>query len=85
MGVAEKIYAELNNAGIEVVLDDRSERPGVKFKDADLIGFPYRITVGKTIVDGKVELVTRETGEKVEMTPDEAVSKVIDFVKSALN
>ena len=83
--VAEDIYTKLQQAGIEVVLDDRNERPGVKFKDADLIGFPYRITVGKTIVDGKVELVTRETGEKTEMTPDEAVEKVIGYIKSALN
>ena len=85
MSVAEKIYKDLQNAGIEVVIDDRNERPGVKFKDADLIGFPYRITVGKTIVDGKVELVTRETGEKVEMTPEEATSKVIGYIKTALN
>ena len=84
MNVAEKIYKELLDAGIEAVIDDRNERPGVKFKDADLIGFPYRITVGKTIADGKVELVTRETGEKVEMSPEEATSKVIEFIKSAL-
>ena len=82
--VAEEIYNNLKKAGIEVVIDDRNERPGVKFKDADLIGFPYRITVGKTIADGKVELVTRETGEKVEMTPEEATEKVITLVKSAL-
>ncbi len=84
MNVAEKIYKELLDAGIEAVIDDRNERPGVKFKDADLIGFPYRITVGKTIADGKVELVTRETGEKIEMSPEEATSKVIEFIKSAL-
>ena len=84
MKVAEEIYAKLQEAGIEVVIDDRNERPGVKFKDADLIGFPYRITVGKTIVDGKVELVTRETGEKVEMTPEEATNKVIEYIRSAL-
>ena len=84
MSVAEKIYNDLAEAGIEVVIDDRNERPGVKFKDADLIGFPYRITVGKTVVDGKVELVTRETGEKVEMTPEDATKKVIENVKAAL-
>lgn len=84
MSVAEKIYNDLAEAGIEVVIDDRNERPGVKFKDADLIGFPYRITVGKTVVDGKVELVTRETGEKVEMPPEEATKKVIENVKAAL-
>ena len=85
MGVAEDIYKRLSDAGLEVVIDDRNERPGVKFKDADLIGFPYRITVGKTIADGKVELVTRETGEKVEMTPDEAIEKVTVLIKSALS
>ena len=85
MGIAEDIYKKLSDAGLEVVIDDRNERPGVKFKDADLIGFPYRITVGKTITDGKVELVTRETGEKVEMTPDEAIEKVTVLIKSALS
>lgn len=84
MKIAEDVYQKLLDAGLEVVIDDRNERPGVKFKDADLIGFPYRITVGKTIVDGKVELVIRETGEKIEMTPDEAIIKVIEFVKEAL-
>ncbi len=84
MKVAEEIYKKLQENGIEIVIDDRNERPGVKFKDADLIGFPYRITVGKTITDGKVEFVTRETGEKVEMTPDEAVVRLTECVKSAL-
>ena len=50
--------------------------------DADLIGFPFRITVGKTIVDGNVEFVTRETGEKVPMKPEEAAQKVIEAVNS---
>ena len=84
MKVAEEIYKKLQENEIEIVIDDRNERPGVKFKDADLIGFPYRITVGKTITDGKVEFVTRETGEKVEMTPDEAVVRLTECVKSAL-
>jgi prolyl-tRNA synthetase len=57
----EKIAAELEAAGFDVLLDDRDERAGVKFKDADLIGVPYRITVGKKAADGKVELVTRAT------------------------
>ena len=55
----EKIAAELEAAGFDVLLDDRDERAGVKFKDADLIGVPYRITVGKKAAEGKVELVTR--------------------------
>ncbi|MCM1264828.1 MAG: proline--tRNA ligase [Candidatus Gastranaerophilales bacterium] len=84
MSVAEDIYNKLSEAGFEVVIDDRNERPGVKFKDADLIGFPFRITVGKTIQDGKVELVTRENGEKEELTPDLAVEKVSELIKAAL-
>jgi prolyl-tRNA synthetase len=55
----EKIAADLETAGFDVLLDDRDERAGVKFKDADLIGIPWRVTVGKKIAEGKVELVTR--------------------------
>ena len=84
MKVATDIYNELQAAGIEVVIDDRDERPGVKFKDADLIGFPFRITVGKSIQNGNVEFVVRETGSKEEMTPEKSVQTVIDAVKQAL-
>ncbi len=85
MQVAEKIYTELQNAGIEVVIDDRDERAGVKFKDADLIGFPFRITVGKTISDGLVEFKTRATGEMENLNPEEATQKVIMEVRKALD
>lgn len=78
---AQKIYDKLLDANVEVVLDDREERAGVKFKDADLIGFPYRITVGKTIQEGNVEFKTRQTGEVTTMTPDESVEKIINIVK----
>lgn len=81
MSVATKIYEELLNNGVEAVLDDRDERAGVKFKDADLIGFPYRITVGKTISEGNVEFVNRQTGDKTAITPEESVKQVIDAVK----
>ena len=84
MSVAQDVYNKLLEAGIEVVIDDRDERPGVKFKDADLIGFPFRITVGKSIQNGNVEFVVRETNEKTEMTPDSAVEKVIAEVRAAL-
>jgi prolyl-tRNA synthetase len=57
----EKLYQELQQAGLEVLLDDRDERAGVKFKDADLIGIPYRITIGKKAADGLVELFNRRT------------------------
>ena len=82
MSTAEKMYKELLSNGIEAVLDDRDERAGVKFKDADLIGFPYRITVGKTITEGNIEFVTRQTNEKTTMKPDEAVKTVIEAVKN---
>ena len=81
---AEKIYDELVSMGFEVVIDDRDERAGVKFKDADLIGFPFRITVGKTITEGNIELVIRETGEKEVLPADEAANRVTRLVKSSL-
>ena len=82
MECAEKIYNELLAQDVEVVLDDRDERAGVKFKDADLIGFPYRITVGKTISDGLVECKVRETGELTTVTPDSVVKNIVDIVKN---
>lgn len=66
---AETIYEELKKAGVEAVIDDRNERPGVKFKDADLIGYPLRVVVGpKTLAEGKLEVKVRRTGE-VQMLP----------------
>jgi len=64
---SEKIAAELETAGYDVLLDDRDERPGVKFKDADLVGIPYRINVGKLLADGKVEVVERAKAQKAEV------------------
>jgi prolyl-tRNA synthetase len=61
MAVAERLYTELNQLGIETILDDRDERAGVKFKDADLIGIPFRIVTGRSLKDGKVEVVQRAT------------------------
>jgi prolyl-tRNA synthetase len=58
---AEEISQKLERAGYQVLLDDRDERPGVKFKDADLVGIPYRINVGKKVTEGKVEVITRST------------------------
>jgi prolyl-tRNA synthetase len=85
MEAAEAIYQDLLQAGIEVLIDDRDERPGFKFKDADLIGIPLRIVVGaKHLVDGKVELKERRSGE-VEILPiAEALEKVKATVKAAL-
>ena len=78
--VAEKIYNELKAAHVEVLLDDRKERPGVKFKDADLLGIPVRITVGKLAGEGKVEYKLRRDAEKEEITVEEAISKAIEIV-----
>lgn len=82
METALDIYKKLIAAGVEVVLDDREERAGVKFKDADLIGFPFRITVGKTINDGLVEYKVRETGEIITLKPDDAVTKLTKTIFS---
>ena len=82
MKVAQEMYDKLLAAGVEVVLDDRDERAGVKFKDADLIGFPFRITAGKTLSEGFVEYKIRETEEVLKLTPDEAVN---DLIKKILN
>ena len=80
MKVAEDIYKTLQKHGVEVVIDDRDERAGVKFKDADLIGFPYRITVGKTSSEGLVEFKSRETGETSNIKPEEAAEIVVTAV-----
>jgi len=84
MKVANEMYEKLSQAGIEVVLDDRDERAGVKFKDADLIGFPYRVTVGKTINEGFVEFKVRETDKQEKYTPEEATEKLIENIKAVL-
>ena len=74
---AEKLYAELSDAGLEVLLDDRDERPGVKFKDADLIGIPFRIVPGpRALANGNVELVTRASREKEEVPLDTVVAEL---------
>ena len=64
--VAEEVAQKLEKAGHQVLLDDRDERPGVKFKDADLVGIPYRINVGKKVTEGKVEVVTRSTRQSMD-------------------
>ncbi|MBQ8635980.1 proline--tRNA ligase [bacterium] len=75
MNIAQDIYKKLTTLGIEAVLDDRADRAGVKFKDADLIGFPIRITVGKTIQEGLVEFKTRKDGNIAKISPEEAVKE----------
>ncbi len=79
---ARKIYAGLQQAGVEVVLDDRDERPGVKFKDADLIGFPIRINVGpKALQHGNVEVLLRRNKELNQVPVDQVVQVVQDILK----
>jgi prolyl-tRNA synthetase len=76
-GAAEKIYDELNDAGIEAFIDDRDERPGIKFKDADLLGFPIRITVGKRFKENSmVEVRGRANGTTEEVGIEDVVSHV---------
>lgn len=79
---AEKIYEELKAQGIEVLLDDRNERAGVKFKDADLIGIPVRIVVGKKCGEGIVEYKERRSDASEEKTIENAIDSVVEFVKS---
>lgn len=78
--VAEEIYQSLLVAGVEAVIDDRDERPGVKFKDADLLGFPIRITVGKRAGEGIVEYKLRRDSEKIEISVAEAIENAIKLV-----
>jgi prolyl-tRNA synthetase len=73
---AETLYIQLNQAGIETLLDDRNERAGVKFKDADLIGIPYRIVTGRSLKQGKVEVVERANHNSQEL-PVEAVATTL--------
>ncbi|HWN98462.1 MAG TPA: proline--tRNA ligase [Blastocatellia bacterium] len=82
LSVAERIYHELRNAGVETLLDDRDERAGVKFNDADLIGLPYRITVGKKVKEGKVELFTRATRQSEDVSVDSVVQTIRERVEA---
>ena len=77
---ANEIYEALKAKGIDVLLDDRDERPGVKFKDMELIGIPFRITVGKGIKDGNVEWKAR-TSDKEDVSVEEIVEKALEALK----
>ena len=80
--VADNLYNKLNEARVEVVLDDRNERPGFKFKDWELIGIPYMVIVGKRANEGIVELKNRQTLEKKEVTIEDAIKIINEAVKS---
>ena len=82
LNIAEKIYTELKDKGVDVLLDDRKERAGVKFKDADLIGYPLRITVGPKAVDeDSVELKVRRNGDMVNVSGAEAATRAVEMLK----
>ena len=85
MAAAEEIYLTLEKRGVEVLFDDRDERPGVKFKDNDLIGIPIRIVVGsKGLAEGKVEVKIRATGDVLSLSLDDVASTVTQHVAAAL-
>jgi prolyl-tRNA synthetase len=80
---AQSIYHELTKAGIDAIIDDRNERPGVKFKDSELVGFPIRIGIGeKSLANGEVEIKPR-SGAMLQVKAGEAVEKVLDLIRSA--
>lgn len=79
--IAEQIYTELQNIGIETILDDRDERPGVKFNDMDLIGIPLRITVGKKVEEGLIELKQRKETESELVKLEEIKETIKKFLK----
>ena len=79
--LAAEIYDKLNDAGAEVLLDDRKERPGVKFKDADLLGIPVRITVGRGAADGMVEYKLRRDAEKEEISAEESIKRAVELIE----
>jgi len=77
MAAGEKLYEEFKQAGVEVLLDDRKERAGAKFKDCELIGIPYRVVTGRSLSEGKVEVVKRANKE----AQDIAIESVVETVK----
>ena len=77
VAAAERLYAELQDLGVEVLLDDRDARAGVKFADAELVGIPWRITVGRAVADGEVELTERSTGATRRVGIDNAAATVV--------
>ena len=84
VAAAETLYADLNASGVETLLDDRNERAGVKFKDADLIGIPFRIVTGRSLKDGNVEVVKRATGESQDIALGDVVGTVKGWIDEAI-
>jgi prolyl-tRNA synthetase len=84
MALGEGIYNELRTSGIDVLLDDRGERAGVKFKDADLIGIPWRVVVGRAAAEGNVELVQRSERDANVLSKAEAISSLLEAIPPEL-
>jgi len=84
LAAGEKVAADLTSAGLDVLLDDRDERAGVKFKDADLVGIPYRINIGRGVAEGKVELVDRLQKHNQDIAINQIASTVADQITSAV-
>ncbi|GAX90560.1 proline--tRNA ligase [Effusibacillus lacus] len=81
--VAEELYDRLRQTGVEVLMDDRDERPGVKFKDSDLTGIPIRLTVGKGAGEGRVEYKERAQSESMDLSIEEAMDRIVKLVKES--
>jgi prolyl-tRNA synthetase len=81
MAVGEKLYAEFKQAGVEVLFDDRKERAGVKFKDSELIGIPYRVVTGRSLSEGKVEVVKRATKESQDISLEAVVATIKGWIE----
>ncbi|MBN1172230.1 MAG: proline--tRNA ligase [Micromonosporaceae bacterium] len=82
--LGERVYQDLRAAGVEVIVDDRDERPGVKFRDVELVGIPLRITVGKRgVAEGVVEVTDRATGQTRKVAPDRAVEEIAAAIAAA--
>jgi prolyl-tRNA synthetase len=84
MVLGEEIYNELRASGIDALLDDRGERAGVKFKDADLIGIPWRVVVGRAAAEGNVELVQRSERDANVLSRAEAISSLLEAIPTEL-
>jgi len=81
VAAAEALYAELQAAGVDTLIDDRDERPGVKFRDAELIGIPFRVSVGpRDLAQGVIEITNRATGDKERVPADQAVTRVLQYL-----
>lgn len=81
MQMAEDLYNQLQDHGVEVLMDDREERPGVKFKDSDLVGIPVRIVVGKDAGHGKIELVDRRTSNKETIHIKDVERRILELIQ----